>query len=453
VWVNILKRVKNSVLWIKTNNKSFENNLKKEAIEKKLNPNRIIIAEGIKDISDHIERLKLADIFLDTYPYNSHSTSYDYIRAELPMVVWEGKTYASRVASSIYSSIDMDNLIAKNKLEYENIATELGNNKLKLKEIKNKLKKIRENHKLFDSSKITKELEKIYKNLIDKTYWIRVKIWMIIWLASYPKSGNTWIRLFLDNLFSSSDKFHINQNLIQQFPLRKHFYGLTKNINNQNELAKNCIDAQLRLNLDGKIKILKTHNALWKFNNGEYSFTDEINTIGVIHIVRDPRNIVTSILNYFKKKNYKDAIEFMEKDKVIGGGSEDADLPTIIGSWSNHYKSWKKFKKNYLLVKYEDLLKDPKNEFFKITNYLKKVANYNFDQKKIEKAIVDCDFQNLSDQEDTFGFDGNSPTNKKLNQKFFNLGPRNKWQDILDDKIKDRIELIFKDEMKDLRYL
>jgi len=276
---------------------------------------------------------------------------------------------------------------------------------------------------------------------------------MIIWLASYPKSGNTWIRLFLDNLFSSSDKFHINQNLIQQFPLRKHFSGLTENINNQNELAKNCIDAQLRLNLDGKIKILKTHNALWKFNNGEYSFTDEINTIGVIHIVRDPRNIVTSILNYFQKKNYENAIEFMKKDKVIGGGNEDAGLPTIIGSWSNHYKSWKKFKKNYLLVKYEDLLKDPKNEFFKITNYLKKVANYNFDQKKIEKAIVDCDFQNLSDQEDTFGFDGNSPTNKKLNQKFFNLGPRNKWQDILDDKIKDRIELIFKDEMKDLRYL
>ena len=136
---------------------------------------------------------------------------------------------------------------------------------------------------------------------------------MIIWLASYPKSGNTWIRLFLDNLFSSSDKFHINQNLIQQFPLRKHFYGLTKNINNQNELAKNCIDAQLRLNLDGKIKILKTHNALWKFNNGEYSFTDEINTIGVIHIVRDPRNIVTSILNYFKKKTIKMLLNLWKK--------------------------------------------------------------------------------------------------------------------------------------------
>jgi hypothetical protein len=276
---------------------------------------------------------------------------------------------------------------------------------------------------------------------------------MIIWLASYPKSGNTWIRLFLDNLFSSSDKFNINQNLIQQFPLRKHFSGLTENINNQNELAKNCKDAQLRLNLDNKIKILKTHNALWKFNSGKYSFTDEINTAGVIHIVRDPRNIVTSILNYFQKKNYENAIEFMEENKVIGGGNGDADLPTIIGSWSNHYKSWKKFKKNYLLVKYEDLLRDPNNEFFKITNYLKNVANYNFDQKNIKKAIIDCNFQNLSDQEDTFGFDGNSRTNKKLNQKFFHLGPRNKWENILNVKIKDKIELIFKDEMKDLGYL
>ena len=84
---------------------------------------------------------------------------------------------------------------------------------------------------------------------------------------------------------------------------------------------------------------------------------------------------------------------------------------------------------------------------------MKNVANYNFDQKNIKKAIIDCNFQNLSDQEDTFGFDGNSQTNKKLNQKFFHLGPKNKWKDILDDKIKDKIELIFKDEMKDLGYL
>ena len=64
---------------------------------------------------------------------------------------------------------------------------------------------------------------------------------MIIWLASYPKSGNTWIRLFLDSLFLTSDQFNINQNYIQQFPLRKHFDGIAENINDQSEFAKKCI--------------------------------------------------------------------------------------------------------------------------------------------------------------------------------------------------------------------
>ena len=169
VWINILIQVKDSVLWIKTNNKSLENNLKKEAKIKGLDSKRIIIAEGLKDINDHIERLKLADIFLDSYPYNSHSTTYDYIRAELPMIIWKGNTYASRVASSIYSSIGMNELVANNRLEYENIAIELANNKLKLEKIKNKLIANTKKFNLFDNVKITKEIEKIYKRL-NKNY-------------------------------------------------------------------------------------------------------------------------------------------------------------------------------------------------------------------------------------------------------------------------------------------
>lgn len=276
---------------------------------------------------------------------------------------------------------------------------------------------------------------------------------MIIWIASYPKSGNTWVRLFLDYLFSPTNKFNVNKNYIGQFPLREHFVGLTKNVDNQNEYARNCKKAQLKLNSDSKIKIFKTHNALWNWNNGQYSFTDEKSSLGVIHIVRDPRNIVTSILNYFHKDNYDQALEFMKENKVLGGGKDESGLPTIIGSWSNHYKSWKKFKKNNLLIRYEDLLEKPENEFFKITNFLKLVGKFQFKDDKIFEAIQNCKFNNLSKQEDLYGFDGNSYTNKKLNHKFFNLGPKNKWENLLNPKIKNEIELLFKEEMKELNYL
>ena len=147
---------------------------------------------------------------------------------------------------------------------------------------------------------------------------------MIIWLASYPKSGNTWVRLFLDNLFSKKKKFDINDNrIIEQFPLRKHFQDLTKNINDQDEFAKNCIFAQEKINLDGKIKFFKTHNAFWNWKNGTYHFTNENNTLGTIHIVRDPRNVITSILNYYHRKDYAHALEFMKENKILGGSSEE----------------------------------------------------------------------------------------------------------------------------------
>ena len=276
---------------------------------------------------------------------------------------------------------------------------------------------------------------------------------MIIWLASYPKSGNTWVRLFLNNLIQFKDDFNINKNIITQFPLRSHFEGLTKNVNNQNEFAKYCIQAQKKVNLDKKIKFLKTHNAFWNWGDGKYTFTDENNSLGVIYIVRDPRNVVTSVLNYFHKKSYDEALKFLEENKVLGGDDSEIGLPTIIGSWSNHYKSWKKFKKNYILIRYENLLKNPIMEFTKITNYLETFTEYKFGKDKILKAIEYCSFDNLSNQEDKFGFNDNSKKNKEMKKKFFNLGPRNKWENILEEKTKIKIETLFKNEMQELGYL
>ena len=276
---------------------------------------------------------------------------------------------------------------------------------------------------------------------------------MIIWLSSYPKSGNTWVRLFLDNLLSPNKEFNINDNVIGQFPLRSHFLNLSDNIDNQDEFAKNCIKAQQKVNLENTLKIFKTHNAFWNWRGGEHTFTDEINTLGVIYIVRDPRNIITSVLNYFHKKNYYDALEFMKENKILGGNEAEIGVPTIIGSWSNHYNSWKKFKKNFLIIKYENLIKNPFEEFSKIISYLESITDLKFENKNVLKAIEECTFDNVSNQEDKFGFNDNSKRNKELNKKFFNLGPKNKWQNILNKKIVKEIEEVFKTEMKELGYL
>lgn len=279
---------------------------------------------------------------------------------------------------------------------------------------------------------------------------------MIIWLASYPKSGNTWIRIFLSTLLYSSDKpiVNINNNHIKQFPTRSDFDDLTDNVMDMDEFAKNCILAQQRINLDNRIKILKTHNAYWQNYEKNYFFTDKENTLGVIYIVRDPRNVITSVMDYFNKKSYRETLEFLiDNYKVVGGTKFESGIPTILFSWANHYNSWKQFKKNYLLIKYEDLLDKPHEEFLKISNYLNTIGNFKFNEKDILEIAENCKFENFRNQEENKGFIDNSATNKNFKKNFFRLGPKNNWKDLLDTDIKLKIEEQFKKEMLELGYI
>jgi predicted O-linked N-acetylglucosamine transferase (SPINDLY family) len=168
IWVRILKRVKNSILWIAANNEPSKENILSELKTSGLEANRVVFAGRVKEGGDHLKRLELADLFLDTYPYNSHSTTYDYINAGLPMVTLKGNSFASRVGASIYSSLKLEELIAKTESEYENIAVKLANDELKLKEIKNKMKKNSENSNLFKPKEFTKELEKVYLEIFNE---------------------------------------------------------------------------------------------------------------------------------------------------------------------------------------------------------------------------------------------------------------------------------------------
>jgi len=281
---------------------------------------------------------------------------------------------------------------------------------------------------------------------------------MIIWIASYPKSGNTWVRAIISSLlYSNNNEVDINNLKIRQFPNRRDFKGIITDFTSEEQFAKNCIYAQVKLNLDNKIKFFKTHNAFWKL--GDHSFTDEINSLGVIHIVRDPRNVITSILNHFNKtiNNYEKALKFiLDKKRMFGPEKlslSENDLPTIISSWSNHYRSWKKFKKNNLLIKYENLLLNPDEEFLKIANFLKKILNFQFDASNIADAINNTQFKKLKTQENIDGFIEAAKDKDKKNLKFFHLGPQNRWEDLLDNNIKNTIEDTFKDEMKELGYL
>ena len=216
------------------------------------------------------------------------------------------------------------------------------------------------------------------------------------------------------------------------------------------EILENSINAQNLINLDKKIKFLKTHSANWRTK--KTAFTDKNNTHGVIHIVRDPRNIITSLKNHFNKNTYKQTLEFMRNERKFIGTKDiknEFDVPTLISSWSNHYKSWKNFDKNYLLIKYEDLLYK-KNEFLKIINYLEKNTENKFKSYQIDKALNDCNFENLKKQEIDKGF---IEAPKLKNQNFFYLGPKNNWEKLLDSEITKEIENYFKIEMKELNYL
>ena len=278
---------------------------------------------------------------------------------------------------------------------------------------------------------------------------------MIVWLASYPKSGNTWVRLFLNTLlFGKDGNVDINDIKIKQFPLKENFSGLTDNIDDVNEFVKNCNLAQTKINLDNEIKFLKTHHALWK--NGNYSFTGLENTLGVIHIIRDPRNVITSVLNHFNRDNYIHALEFM-KDPLqcigIKGGKSGKDLMTIISSWGNHYNSWKKFDKNNLLIKYENLINDPEKEFVKLCNFIESISNLRFEKKLILKTIENCNFNNIKKQEISNGFSEGTTNKANLKNEFFKLGPENDWKKLLNKEIKGEIEALFKNEMKEAGYL
>lgn len=276
---------------------------------------------------------------------------------------------------------------------------------------------------------------------------------MIIWLASYPKSGNTWVRMLIGQILSedrNKNSFFENLKKIYNYPERVHFKKLVNDFSNRDEIIKNWINSQNIINLKNENIILKTHNILGSF--GKYSFTNYKVTEGVIYIVRDPRNIIGSLKNHFFLKDINEAKEFIfEKNQWI---FEKDRVDTFISSWNYHYKSWKTFKKNYLLIKYEDLLQNPRDQVLRICQYLEKFFKINSQKINIDQIIENSSFSNLQKIENEGKFNEgkvNQVTGEKA--KFFHLGPLNNWRTMLDNKTVSDVEKNFRNEMKELGYL
>ena len=274
---------------------------------------------------------------------------------------------------------------------------------------------------------------------------------MIIWIASYPKSGNTWVRAFLSAYLNSADgKFNFDLlDKINEFPDHNILNKLMDNEDfyNLSEVSKHWIKVQELINLNKKLTFLKTHSSLCNINGNK--FTNSDNTLALIHVVRDPRNVTLSMANHFgitQEESYK---IISDEKYIIYPKKENQLIPsTLISSWNNHYLSWKNsgsIKK--ILIKYEDLIKNTKDTFKKIINFLNKHSSIKYNEEKFINSINATDFDNLKRNEDKYGF------NMGQKNKFFYLGKENDWKKLLDSKIRDKINNQFKSEMNELGYI
>ena len=161
IWMRLLSNIDGSVLWLFKANKWSEVNLKKEAKKRGVEPDRLIFADRLP-VEEHLARLKLADLFLDTFNVNAHTTASDALWAGLPVLTKLGKGFAARVAGSLLTSLEIPELITTSEEEYEDLALSLATNPKKLSLIKKKIAEKRTSAPLFDTETYTKNLEKAY---------------------------------------------------------------------------------------------------------------------------------------------------------------------------------------------------------------------------------------------------------------------------------------------------
>jgi predicted O-linked N-acetylglucosamine transferase (SPINDLY family) len=162
IWMRVLNKVENSILWLRGSNYWSEENIKKEAEKRKIDPERIVFADRVP-MDEHLTRQRFADLFVDTFNFNAHTTATEALWAGLPVITKPGQGFAARVAGSLLKAVGMSELITPSEKEYEALILDLATKKGKLSNIKKKLATNRLSMPLFDTEKYTRNLEDGYQ--------------------------------------------------------------------------------------------------------------------------------------------------------------------------------------------------------------------------------------------------------------------------------------------------
>ena len=284
---------------------------------------------------------------------------------------------------------------------------------------------------------------------------------MIFWIASYPKSGNTWLRTLISSYYYSKDGIY-SDNIIKrigQFPEKRHFMEFEYDKNIITDTSRLWIKAQQKINQDKQLRFFKTHNAYGVLNNQK--FTDRENSIGCIYIVRDPRNIITSLKNHYEM-NDEQALKWMANEKQFIYDVQNLEKDgysdfQFISSWETNYKSWTVQKQIPIkFVKYENLLNETYMVFKDIVEFINNLTGINkkIDRERLKNSVQSTSFDKLKNNEKKHGF-SEAILSKKTNKKipFFFLGPENDWRKVLSDDLKTKLNETYKKNLKELSYI
>ena len=282
----------------------------------------------------------------------------------------------------------------------------------------------------------------------------------IIWISSYPKSGNTMVRLFLSAYFFTQDgklnnfdplKKITNFSDIRLFNKIDNFPNITNLIEKPELITKFWEPMQkILIKENEKIFFFKTHNACINYNS--YIFTSNLFTKAFVYVVRDPRSVLVSMVPHFGFKDFNQSKEYLISDKHITYVTGNI-LPELLLSWKTNYGTWKKFKESEndlgLIIKYEDMIQNKNDTFVKILNFICKKLSISVDGKKLQNAIDSIEFISLQKMEKEKEFMEKS----KYAKNFFRKGVINEWKENVPLEIIEKIENEFYNEMLELKYL